>query len=714
MMQKRDLLPLLLPIFVLFWLLAGCAPSPEPTTQTPTPTGGPVFTETTPLSIHPPLFAVNNVSWSPDGKRVAVANGDGVFQIWDAVTGRLISTHYDDGRSRFINVLGWTVGGKGIISTSRYGNTVQVWDAATGKTLFTFNNPNRSNALSAAPSHDGQYVATGSGSVLEIWNTSTGKLVSMVDTKTDQILHLEWSPDDSRLATINARKSAGGGPDYSLAQVWKVATRTLACAYHATSTSPIYHLSWSPDGARIVSVSGTGLDGDPVIAQEWDATTCAPLVSLQGVPSQAANISWSPDGAHIVSWENYLAQSPTFQSGQRAQVWNANNGKLDFTTADQGITSIAWSPDGKRIAVAGQQMKTRVLDSSSGQALLSYQGSDNQQIVTWSPGGQFLATVGGEGTTIWEAGVDHRLASMAARHQIENAVIWSPDGKLIAAEDGSTFDIGLWDTATGEGIGDLSVYHEAMLFFSYRNTTALAWSPDGKHIAQALFPPLSGIRVSVWGNSPTMCGLDDGCPVSGGSHSAAITSVAWSPDSKRVASGSLDQTVVVYDVTNQNSLLVYRGHSGAVTSVAWSPDSKYIASASIDKTIHIWNAASGKDMLTLSGHTAAVTSVAWSPDGRRIVSGSEDGTVRIWDAIHGTLILTYRGHKGAVNAVAWSPRGDFIASAGADTTVQVWNANTARTVLVYRGHSEAVLAASWSPDGERIASAGADGTIQIW
>ncbi len=714
MMRKRVFHLLLLPVFLLPWLFAGCAPTHGPATLTPTPTGGPEFTETTPLSIYPPLFAINNVAWSPDAKHVAIANGDGVFEVWDAVTGRIISTHYDDSRSRFTNVLGWTSDGKSIISTSLYGNTVQVWDATTGETLFTFNNPDRSNALFATPSHDGKYVALGSGSALQLWNTSTGKQVLTFDTKTERVEHIEWSPDDDQLVTINIMKSADGASEYSIARVWKAQTGTQVCTFQNTSSSPIYHLAWSPDGKRIASISGTGLNGDLVMAREWDATTCAPIVSLQGAPGQAADLSWSPDGAHIVSWENYLAQSPTFQSGRNAQVWDAATGKLDFTTADQGITSIAWSPDGKHIAMAGQQMKTRILDSSTGQTFLSYQGADNQHIVTWSPDGQLLATTGDEGSMIWEASADQRVASIAARHQVENAVTWSPDGKQIAAEDGSTFDIGFWDTAVGANTGDLSVYHEAMLFFSYRNTAALAWSPDGTHVAQAMFPPLSDIRVSVWGNYPTTCGLGDGCPVSGGSHSAAITAIAWSPDSKSIASSSLDKTVVVYDVAKQKNLLIYRGHAAAVMSVAWSPDGKYIASASADKTIHIWDATSGKDVLTLSAHTGTVTSLAWSSDSSRIASGSEDGTVRIWDAIHGRLMLTYRGHKGAVNAVAWSPRGDLIASAGADATVQVWNADTGKTALVYRGHSDAVLAVAWSPDGKRVASAGADGTLQIW
>ncbi len=717
MMQKRYALPLLLPVCCLFWLLAGCAPIQPP--PTPTPTGGPSFTETTPLVIRPPLFAVNSVAWSPDGKRVAIANADGVFQVWEAATGLLISTHYDDGRSLLINVLGWTSDGKRILSTSRYSNTVQVWDAATGKTLFTFNNPDRSNALFAASSHDGQHVVLGGGSVLQLWNTSTGKLVSTLDTKTERVEHIDWSPDDSKFVTSNVMKSADGKSEYYIVQVWNAATETQVCTYHNTSASPIYHLAWSPDGARIVSISGTGLSGDPVIAREWDAASCAPILSLQGTPGQASDIGWSPDGAHIVTWENYLAQSPTYQPGRNAQVWDAATGKLNFTTVDQGVTSVAWSPDGRRIAVAGQQMDMHVLDAATGQTLITYQGANNQNIVTWSPDGQHLAAVGEEGTTTWEAGTDHSLAFIAARHQAERAVAWSPDGQQITAEDGANLNVGFWDVNSGGNFGDLTFYHENVFsLFNYRNATAVAWSPDGVHVADAWFPSFrygsSEQKVYVWGKYPAMCGLDEGCPVSGGNHAAPITALAWSPDSKRVASASLDKTVLIYDVANQKNLFIYQGHTDAVTAVAWSPDGKYIASGSADKTIQIWNAASGERVLTLSGHTGAVTAVAWSPDGKRVVSSSEDETVRIWDAIHGKLMLTYRGHTGAVMAVAWSPSGRYIASAGADTTVQVWDANSGKKALVYRGHSDAVLAVAWSPDSKRVASAGADGTLQIW
>jgi len=131
------------------------------------------------------------------------------------------------------------------------------------------------------------------------------------------------------------------------------------------------------------------------------------------------------------------------------------------------------------------------------------------------------------------------------------------------------------------------------------------------------------------------------------------------------------------------ALLTYRGHSGVVTSVAWSPDGKSIASAaspagSDDNTVQVWDAATGNLQLTYRGHSEYVTSVAWSPDGKSIASGSWDKTVLVWDAATGNLQLTYRGHSGSVNSlnfvnsVAWSPDGKSIASGADDRTVQVW------------------------------------------
>ncbi len=120
-------------------------------------------------------------------------------------------------------------------------------------------------------------------------------------------------------------------------------------------------------------------------------------------------------------------------------------------------------------------------------------------------------------------------------------------------------------------------------------------------------------------------------------------------------------------------LCTYRGHTTAVESVAWSPDGRRIASASDDNTVQVRDASTGSHVFTYRGHTAAVYAVAWSPDGTRIAS-SGGITVQVWDAADGSHVFTYRGHSAAiygVYTVAWSPDGTRIAS-GSLGIVQVW------------------------------------------
>ena len=123
-----------------------------------------------------------------------------------------------------------------------------------------------------------------------------------------------------------------------------------------------------------------------------------------------------------------------------------------------------------------------------------------------------------------------------------------------------------------------------------------------------------------------------------------------------------------------------KGHKDRVTSVAFSPDSKRIVSGSMDKTVNVWETATGKLLLTARGHTAKVQSAAFSPDGKRIVSGSaavpidpEDNTVRVWDARTGRILLTLKGHSAGVYSVAFRPDGKMMASGSEDTTIILWD-----------------------------------------
>ena len=264
-------------------------------------------------------------------------------------------------------------------------------------------------------------------------------------------------------------------------------------------------------------------------------------------------------------------------------------------------------------------------------------------------------------------------------------------------------------TLVGGSITWFAIPHSPALgttLYVYRGHTdqvyTVAWSPNGKRIASG---SSDGI-VQVWDAA-------DGSNAY--TYPDAPVLVAWSPNGKRIACGGNDKTVQVWDASDGSNAFIYKGHSDAVYGVTWSPDSKRITSASLDKTVQIWDASDGSNAFTYRGHSDAVYAVAWSPDGQRIASASSDKTVQVWNATDGSNVYIHQGHSSAINSVAWSPDGKHIASASSDKTVQIWNPTGGNKAYTsYKGHSDAVESVAWSPNGQRIVSGSNDKTAQIW
>ncbi|TEY29165.1 hypothetical protein BOTCAL_0965g00010 [Botryotinia calthae] len=162
------------------------------------------------------------------------------------------------------------------------------------------------------------------------------------------------------------------------------------------------------------------------------------------------------------------------------------------------------------------------------------------------------------------------------------------------------------------------------------------------------------------------------------------------------------------------NLQTLEGHSSSVNSVAFSADGSKVASGSDDDTIRLWDAVTGEPFQKLEGHSSSVISVAFSPDGSKVASGSDDDTIRLWDAVTGEPFQKLKGHSSWVTSVAFSPDGSKVASGSYDDTIRLWDVVTGEPLQKLEGHSDSFYSVAFSPDGSKVASGSSDHTIRLW
>ncbi|MEV7541676.1 serine/threonine-protein kinase [Streptomyces sp. NPDC089915] len=280
---------------------------------------------------------------------------------------------------------------------------------------------------------------------------------------------------------------------------------------------------------------------------------------------------------------------------------------------------------------------------------------DAVQSVAFSPDGRFLASGGGDRVIrMWDMTAGSAAAPFPAGSWAVTCLAFSPDGTVLAS-GGPDRSITLADVGRRSAKDRLSTAAEV---------ASMAFSPDRTLLADA-----DGRDVRLWSLA---AGTGVALPRA---HTAAVRSVAFSPDGGTLASGGEDGTVRLWDVAARTSVATFTGHTAHVASVAFSPDGKTLASGSGDTTIRLWDAGTranaSKAAAVLAGSNSAVRSVAFSTDGRTLASGG-GRTVRLWNVADGTGMDRLNGHTGAVSAVAFSPDGAHLASGSEDATVRVW------------------------------------------
>jgi WD40 repeat protein len=336
--------------------------------------------------------------------------------------------------------------------------------------------------------------------------------------------------------------------------------------------------------------------------------------------------------------------------GRDVRVWNPNTGKALVLEAKQP-THATFSADGKLIAVGAADGTVNILDSADGKVLSKIQAHRTRiRALKFLPDRNLLITVSDDGEIqVWDVRSGKAVGSLELRSTLGFTAL-SPDGKLLA---GAAWQgpIRLWDVGTGK---------ELAVFKGDPAVQSITFSPDGKLLATGTPPG----TVRVWDAATGQAIIrmeparaDRNTP---GAFEAlhwvteSDQSIAFSPDGKKIACGTGERLISLWDVATGKEIRSLAHSGGQVGTVIFSPDGKELISAGADKALRIWDVATGKEVHQLQPGDGSIIGVAISPDGKRVLTISGDGAIKLW------------------------PPGNRKLKIGDDGSIRIWDTDTGK------------------------------------
>jgi WD40 repeat protein len=328
-------------------------------------------------------------------------------------------------------------------------------------------------------------------------------------------------------------------------------------------------------------------------------------------------------------------------------------------------------------------------------------GAEKIHALAFSPDGRTLA-LGCEDTSVklWDVATGKVKASMSGHPSPVRNVVFSKDGKWLAA--GGYDAVKLWDLATGKEKAN----------FPQNNTPLVVFSPDSKIMAFTKHTKDELVCVHLWD-------LAAGRPKAILEGSRFVRFLAFSPDGKAVATASfLEETVTLWDLVTRKPKGTLKGLPRSPECIAFSPDGKTVATAcpEYDSAVMLWDPATGKAKTSLNTSGQLAHAVSFSPDGKTLaaaVSFNKAGAVILWNLGTGKEVATLKGHSSSFPQLAFSPDGKTLAALSPHQSLKLWDLATGRDT-VPMGHTGDICALAFSPDGKMLASGSDDQTVKLW
>ena len=615
--------------------------------------------------------SINDIKFSPDGTRFAVATTIGVW-MYDAKTG--IEKSLFKGHRQDIKSVAFSTDGRLVTGASSNGKILR-WNADTGELRATLTNEAVRHLYSVVFSEDATKLASVNIDdridKVHVWalndETIPPTLTNIdVDFKERGSTVMALSPDNRLLAT--ARPEGDKDPIH----VWNADTGerllTLARDEHGT----IQGLVFSPDSKTLASC-----DYRSILL--WDMDTATSRTTFRTTFGLSA-LAFSPNGELLASGDNdsvYLWNTTLKQQGLQGKI-NQYTPMLKLKGHKEDVSTLAFSPDGKMLLSGSEDGTIRAWDTTTGQQLYTCPGhvGDASDVAASEEGNTLISVHSWEDQLLhWDINTGHPLSSSFFMLKYPETI--SPNATTLVIKD-STWKrkLKLWDISKNRIRANLKGHGYPSKWWGLD----LAFSPDEKMLA-----------------------------VTSSKHQIDVIHL-W-----HIAEPPKSFLKKIFNSKTIRPRWTLKGNPSVVKALTFSPNGKILASSGDGHEINLWNTETGKLLFTFTGHQRGNDPLAFSPDGKMLVSVFYD-TIYFWDLTTRQLLRKSETEVG-INVLQFSPDGKTLVSGGWDGKIQLLDAQTGHLLSTHIGHGSWLSKINkliFLEDGKTLASASEDGTILLW